>query len=223
FWEGGIPSTGQMGEYEPRIYFGPQAPQYSIVGAPEGARPWEFDYPDDASGGAVNSTFPVREVSAGPSIGNPWNKLLFAIKFGSEQILFSDRVTADSQVLYDRDPRTRVEKVAPYLTLDGRVYPAVVDGRVKWIIDGYTTSDQYPYSAARSLDDATADTLTQTSAAVAELLPQQVNYIRNSVKATVDAYDGSVDLYAWDAEDPVLQAWTNVFPSTVQPMSEITG
>src|SRR5690606_27629273 len=106
---------------------------------------------------------------------------------------------------------------------DGRVYPAIVDRRVKWIVDGYTTTNAYPYSAQRALDDATADTLTQTSQAVAELLPQQVNYIRNSVKATVDAYDGSVDLYVWDEEDPVLQTWMNVFPGTVQPMSEISG
>ena len=71
-------------------------------------------------------------------------------------------MTHESQILYDRDPRERVQKVAPYLTLDGRAYPAVVDGRVKWIVDGYTTSDEYPYSAPQSLDDATTDSLTET-------------------------------------------------------------
>jgi len=223
FWEGGIPSTGQMGDYEPRIYFSPRSPQYSIVGAPDGTTPWEFDYPDDASGGAVNTTFPTDEYSAGPSIGNPWNKLLYAIKFGSEQIVFSNRVTAESQILYDRDPRERVQKVAPYLTLDGRVYPAVVDGRVKWIVDGYTTSDQYPYSAARSLDDATTDSLTETSTTIEALQPKTVNYIRNSVKATVDAYDGSVTLYAWDPDDPVLSAWSKIFPTSLEPLSQIDG
>ena len=198
-------------------------PLYSIVGAPEGTDPWELDYPDDDSEGAVNSTFPTQDVSAGPSIGNPLNKLLYALKFGSEQILFSDRVTSDSQILYDRDPRDRVQKVAPYLTLDGRVYPAVVDGRVKWIVDGYTTSDQYPYSAPKSLDDATTDSLTESSETIQALQPKTANYIRNSVKATVDAYDGSVTLYAWDAEDPILKAWDSVFPSTLEPLSSDQG
>ena len=224
FWEGGIPSQGQLGDYEPRIYFGQSSPEYSIVGGPETSEGWEFDYPDDNSGtGSVPFRFPTQDVSAGPEVGSLWNKVLYALKFGDEQILFSERVTEDSQILYDRDPRERVAKVAPYLDLDGRVYPAVVDGRVKWIVDGYTTSDQYPYAAVRSLEDATTDSLTERSSTVQALLPKQVNYIRNSVKATVDAYDGSVDLYAWDTEDPILQAWTKVFPTSLQPMAEISG
>jgi len=223
FFQGGIPSTGSLGDYEPRIYFGKSLPNYSIVGAPEGSGDWELDYPDDAAGGQVNTTFPTESVDAGPSIGSLWNKLLFALRFGSEQILFSERVTVDSQILYDRDPHDRVAKVAPYLTLDSRVYPAVVDERVVWIVDGYTTSDSYPYSAARQLDDVTVDALTATSDTVATLAPIEVNYVRNSVKATVDAYSGEVTLYAWDTEDPVLAAWTSAFPSAVQPMSEISG
>ncbi|GIG30465.1 UPF0182 family protein [Cellulomonas marina] len=223
FWEGGLPTTGDMGEYEPRIYFSPEAPAYSIVGAPEGRGDWELDYPDDESGGAVNTTFPTEAVSAGPSVGNLWNKLLYALKFGATQILLSDRVTTESQIIYDRDPRERVEKVAPFLTLDGRVYPAVVDDKVVWILDGYTTSNQYPYSAQRSLDDATEDALTGTAATVQALAPEQVNYIRNSVKVTVDAYSGDVTLYAWDDTDPILRAWQRVFPSEVQPLSAISG
>ncbi|GEL94602.1 UPF0182 family membrane protein [Cellulomonas composti] len=223
FWESGIPSRGEMGDYEPRIYFGQDSPTYSIVGAPEGTTPWEFDYPDDASGGSVSNTFPTQDVSAGPSIGNPWNKLLYAIKFGSEQILFSDRVTTESQILYDRDPRERVEKVAPYLTLDGRVYPAVVEGKVVWIVDGYTTSNQYPYAASLTLESATVDSITQQSEVVEALQPKAVNYIRNSVKATVDAYDGTVTLYAWDDEDPVLKAWSEIYPASLHPVSEMSG
>jgi uncharacterized protein len=223
FFEGGIPSAGDMGSYEPRIYFSPKAPQYSIVGGPESSKGWELDFPDNSAAGSATTRFPTQTVSAGPSIGNPWNKLLYTIKFGSEQILFSNRVTPQSQILYDRDPRQRVQKVAPYLTLDGRVYPAVVDGRVKWIIDGYTTSSQYPYSATRSLDDATIDSLTETSQAVQALSPKNVNYIRNSVKATVDAYDGSVTLYAWDPTDPVLKTWQKIFPSSLKPISAIDG
>jgi uncharacterized membrane protein (UPF0182 family) len=225
FYEGSIPSTGaftEAGGYEPRIYFSPEAPQYSIVGSPEGTDPWELDYPVDDDAGQVSNTFPTQDVDAGPSVGSFMNKVLYALKFGSEEILFSDRVTEDSQIMYDRSPRDRVAKVAPYLTLDGRVYPAVVDGRVKWIVDGYTTSNAYPYSTSESLEDSTRDSLVAANS-VEALAPQQVNYIRNSIKATVDAYDGSVDLYAWDAEDPILQAWSQVFPSTVKPISEISG
>jgi uncharacterized membrane protein (UPF0182 family) len=225
FFEGGIPSQGAItdmeGEYEPRIYFSPSTETYSVVGAPEGTKPWELDYQaDDAEdGGQVNTTFTG---DAGPDVGSFGSKLLYALKFGEEQLLFSDRVTSESQILYDRDPQQRVSKVAPWLTLDNRVYPAVVDGRVKWIVDAYTTSDAVPYSTSTPLDEAVADTLTTASGAPVEL-PEEVNYIRNSVKATVDAYDGSVDLYAWDAEDPVLKAWTNVFPGSVKPLSDISA
>ncbi len=222
FYEGGIPPVGELGEYEPRIYFGQDSPTYSIVGAPDDTEPWELDYPDDEAGGQVNTTFPTEDVDAGPSVGNMFNKLLYALKFGDQQLLFSERVTGESQILYDRDPRQRVEKVAPYLTIDGRVYPAVVDGRVVWMVDGYTTTDAYPYSASAQLEDVTVDSLTARGQ-VAQLLPQRANYIRNSVKATVDAYSGDVTLYAWDTEDPLLQAWTGIFPNTVRPIADISG
>ncbi len=210
FFEYGIPTQGYLTEtqhYEPRIYFSPNAPEYSIVGAPEGERSWEFDYPTSGSEGAV-TTF---KGDGGPNVGNMFARLLYAIRFGSDQILFSDRVTPESQILYDRSPRERVAKVAPYLTLDGRVYPAVVNGRVKWIIDGYTTSDRYPYAQMTDLASATQDSTTLSSDSVQELGNKQANYIRNSVKATVDAYDGSVDLYTWDDQDPVLKAWQKIF------------
>ncbi len=229
FFEGGIPTSGELTDaqhYEPRIYFSPKTTTFSIVGAPEGTTPWELDYQaDDDDGGAqVKSTFPTQEVSAGPSIGSAWAKLLYAIKFGSQEILFSDRVTSESQILYDRAPQDRVAKVAPWLTLDNRVYPAVVDGRVKWIVDGYTTSDAYPYSTSTPMSETITDSLTlaQNQAAV-PVVPQSVNYIRNSVKATVDAFTGEVTLYAWEPDDPILKAWESVFPDAVQPMSEISG
>ncbi len=114
-------------------------------------------------------------------------------------------------------------KVAPYLTLDGRVYPAVVDGRVKWIVDGYTTSDAYPYSQMTDLGEASKDSTTESSATVSELASKSANYIRNSVKATVDAYDGSVDLYVWDESDPVIKAWQKIFPGQYHQLSEISG
>ena len=208
FFEGGIPPTGALGAYEPRIYFGRNLPQYSIVGAPEGTTPWELDYPDDASAnGQVNTTY---QGVGGPGIGSTFNKLMFWMRFGDEQILFSDRVTPESQVLYYRDPLTRVKKVAPYLMLDANVYPAVVDGRVLWIVDGFTTTDMYPYADHLGIPTGTGP-------------DYQMNYIRNSVKATVDAFDGTVTLYAWDPTDPILQTWGRIYPDSLHPVSEISS
>ncbi|GAA4736656.1 UPF0182 family protein [Isoptericola chiayiensis] len=229
FFEGGIPTQGSLtdkfdGGYEPRIYFSPEAPEYSIVGAPEDQDPWELDYQADEQGGQqILYGFPTDEVEAGPGIGNFLHELLYALKFGDEQIFFSDRVNSASQILYDRDPQERIQKVAPWLTLDSEVYPAVVDGRVKWVVDAYTTSDAYPYSTREATQEATTDSLTLAAQGVPVELPPEVNYIRNSVKATVDAYDGSVDLYAWEPEDPLLQAWEEIFPGSLQPIDEMSG
>lgn len=220
FFVGGIPPQGPLGNFEPRVYFGQNSPSYSVVGAPQGATPWELDFPDDAAGGQVNSTYAGN---GGPKIGNIFTKLLYAMKFGDEELLFSDRVNSQSQILYDRDPRQRVEKVAPYLTLDTRVYPAIVNKRIVWIVDGYTTTNQYPYSAQRLLENVTEDSLSNASPTIAKPEPLQVNYMRNSVKATVDAYDGSVNLYSWNDKDPVLQAWQSVFPNQIKPMKDISG
>jgi uncharacterized membrane protein (UPF0182 family) len=145
---------------------------------------------------------------------------LYAFKFAEPNIILSNRVNSASKILYDRHPRDRVEKVAPWLTVDGDTYPAVVDGKVVWIVDAYTTSNSYPYSEHRSLRAATDDTLTQGRAQAA-LPTDQVNYMRNSVKAVVDAYDGSVKLYQWDTKDPVLKTWMKVFPDAVEPKSAI--
>ena len=223
FLQSGIPSTGVLGNdqsYQPRIYFGENSPEYSIVGAPEGSPHREQDRPVGEEGsGETQYTFTGN---GGPNVGNPFNRILYSIKFQSSDLLLSDGVNEKSQILYDRNPRDRVEKVAPYLTVDGNAYPAVVDGRVKWIVDGYTTSQSYPYSQQQQLQSATADSLTSAGRTVA-LPNSSVNYIRNSVKATVDAYDGSVTLYAWDDQDPILKSWQKIFPSTVKPYTEMSG
>ncbi|MDD6461805.1 MAG: UPF0182 family protein, partial [Bifidobacteriaceae bacterium] len=220
FFESNIPTTGALTtqeSYEPRIYFSPNAPDYSIVGSDSG-NSWEFDYPSGSSG--VTTTF---QGNGGPKVSNPLTKLLYSIRFNTDQIFFSDRVNSASQILYYRDPSQRVRKVAPYLTLDGRVYPAVVDGRVKWIVDAYTTSDAYPYSQSVDLADITKDSVTEDSSTVKSLQSETVNYMRNSVKAVVDAYDGHVDLYAWDPDDPVLKAWEGIFPGQYKSISDISG
>ena len=220
FLERGIPTSGFLSDrenFEPRVYFGENSPEYSIVGAPEGAEPAEIDYPRGKDGSSETKT--TFEGSGGPKIGDTFTKLLYALKFQSEQILFSNLVNEDSQILYDRDPKTRVQKVAPYLELDSDPYPSVVDGRIVWIVDGYTTSSTYPYSTSVSLSDAIADSNVPSPT----LAIDDINYIRNSVKATVDAYDGSVTLYAWDDEDPVLKTWQKIYPSTLKPISDMSG
>jgi uncharacterized membrane protein (UPF0182 family) len=212
FLQKGIPTEGALGTYEPRIYFGESSPTYSIVGGTGKSR--EMDYP----GGANNAeqTYTTFNGNGGPKLDNLYTRLAYAIKFSSEQLLLSDAISNSSQILYDRNPLDRVAAAAPYLTLDSDIYPAVVDGRVKWIVDGYTTSSQYPYSRAENYGDAASDSSKALSG-------NDINYIRNSVKATVDAYDGSVKLYAWDTKDPILKTWMKVYPGTVEPISKMSG
>ena len=215
-----IPPVGNLKfKVPPRIYFGEFSPDYSIVGRPKGASPIEVDIPR-GDGGGNTATQNIYKGTGGVPVGSLFAKTLYAFKFAEPNIVLSSLVNDASRILYERHPRERVEKVAPWLTIDGDVYPAVVEGRVVWIVDGYTTSAYYPYSQHRSLREATDDTLTQGSAAV--LPTDQVNYIRNSVKAVVDAYDGSVDLYQWDSKDPVLKSWMKVFPGIVQPRADIS-
>lgn len=217
FLQAGIPSTGELGEFEPRIYFGENSPLYSIVGGTSSTKPVELDYP--AASGENEQVYNTFAGDGGPKLENVFNRLVYALKFQSEEILLSDAVTNDSQIIYDRDPRERVQKVAPYLTLDSDPYPTVVDGRILWVIDGYTTSANYPYSKMESLSAAISDQPQPASAFVLD----NVNYIRNSVKATVDAYDGSVTLYAWDEEDAVLKTWQKIYPSNIKPISEMSA
>jgi hypothetical protein len=216
FMQSGIPTTGKLGTYEPRVYFGENSPAYSIVGAPEGGEPLELDFP--AGEGENDQTYNTFTGDGGPMISGIIPRLAYALKFQSEQILLSDAITSESQILYDRDPRQRVAAVAPFLELDSDVYPAVVDGKLLWIVDGYTTSNNYPYSRSEELAQIVSD-----SNSPGVFLRGQVNYIRNSVKATVDAYDGKVTLYEWDEKDPILKTWMKVFPDTIQPLSSMSG
>ena len=216
FMQSGIPTTGKLGEYEPRVYFGENSPTYSIVGAPAGAEPLELDFP--AGEGENDQTYNTFSGDGGPMISGIIPRLAYALKFQSEQILLSDAINSESQILYDRDPRQRVAAVAPFLQLDSDVYPAIVDGRLVWIVDGYTTSNNYPYSRSEELAQIVSD-----SNSPGVFLRGQINYIRNSVKATVDAYDGKVTLYEWDDKDPILQTWMKVFPGIIQPLSAMSG
>ncbi|RRO15808.1 UPF0182 family protein [Saccharopolyspora rhizosphaerae] len=202
---------GRIPVEQPRVYYGELlGPEdYAIVGGNPGEAPREYDTDTQ------QFTYDGR---GGVPISNPFQRLAFAAYYGERNFLFSGVIGENSKLIYERNPRDRVQKVAPWLKLDGDPYPAVVDGRVKWIVDGYTTLDNYPYSEKTELGEATNDTLT----GVERQPNQQINYIRNSVKATVDAYDGTVDLYATDENDPVLKTWEGVFPGVIKPASAIS-
>jgi uncharacterized membrane protein (UPF0182 family) len=195
---------------QPRVYYGDQMTDYVVVGGRD-----EFDRP------LANGEDTYRYTgSGGVEVGSFFRKLLFAIKFREANFVLSEVVNPDSKVLFHRVPRERVEKVAPFLTVDGDPYPVVVDGRIKWIVDAYTTSNSFPYSQRIDLQQETRD--AQVGVGVAQLQREEINYIRNSVKATVDAYDGTVTLYEFIEDDPVLDAWNEAFGGDlVVPRSEI--
>ncbi|MFF0272572.1 UPF0182 family membrane protein [Streptomyces sp. NPDC004330] len=212
FTEAGLPTKGMLGSYQQRIYYGEKTDQYSIVGGPQK----ELDYEEN---GEKTTSY---EGKSGVNLSSTFNRAAYAVAFSEPQILYSGAIGEGSRILYNRTPKQRVEAVAPWLTIDGDAYPAVVDGRIQWVIDAYTTTNGYPYASRTTLGDTTADSLTvgnQQRAVVAQ--QNQVNYIRNSVKATVDAYDGTVNLYQWDTQDPVLKTWMKAFPGTVKAKSEI--
>src|SRR3954470_20736640 len=215
-----LPTTGNIpvDENGARIYYGELISDYSVVGAPTGAAPREFDQPESGTDqGQINNTYNGK---GGVAIGSFFRQLTFAIYYRERNFLLSGAVNDDSKVLYVRDPRERVEKAAPFLQVDGDPYPAVIGGRVVWMLDGYTTSDSYPYAERMQLGQAAQDSLTGTG--TARLPDEQFNYVRNSVKATVDAYDGTVTLYAWDEDDPVLKTYMKAFPGVIKPKSAMS-
>ena len=214
FTESDLPSTGDLGKYKQQIYYGEKTTTYSIVGGPQ----QEIDYSDDS--GEKTTSY---KGNSGVNLANPINRAAYAVAFNEPQMLYSGAIGKGSRILYNRTPKERVEAVAPWLTIDGDAYPAVVHGRIQWIVDAYTTTNGYPYASRTTLGDTTADSLTATNTNRAVVAQQnQVNYIRNSVKATVDAYTGEVKLYQWDTGDPVLKTWMKAFPGTVKQKSAIT-
>lgn len=221
FLDAGMPPGRQIPVDQPRVYFGQASPAYSIVGEPAGShRQLEFDHPGANGSSSAHTTYTGN---GGIPIGSALRRVLFAFKLGSPNVLFSSEVNSASQLLMVRNPRARVAKVAPWLHLDGDVYPAAVNGRIEWVVDGYTTSNSYPDSQLVNLRKTTSSTLLPHGSPVAQSNPQ-VNYMRNSVKATVDAYTGKVTLYEWHENqlpDPLLKTWERVFPGLVKPQSSI--
>jgi uncharacterized protein len=209
-------STDQFPAAESGIYYGENMGGYAIVGQPKGANPVEYDGPTANSSDA----YVTYTGTGGVSVGSYFNRILYAYKYKETNFLISSVFNSNSKILYVRDPRERVQKIAPWLTLDGDPYPAVVNGRIVWIIDGYTTASTYPYSQQEDLLSATSD--AQTGTGVAAQANTDINYMRNSVKATVDAYNGTVTLYAFGGADPVRDAWNQAFGGNlVKPEASI--
>ncbi|MBO0810584.1 MAG: UPF0182 family protein, partial [Microlunatus sp.] len=224
FLNGGMPPAQQIPVTQPQVYFGQGfgSSSYAIVGRPAGSnRNVEFDHP--GVDGSSNPAYTTYQGHGGIPVGSTLRRLLFALQLKTPNIFFSAAVNKASQLLEIRNPAARVAKVAPWLTLDGDVYPAVVGGRIQWVVDGYTTTSNYPDSQLVNLRSATSTTLVADGASVAQ--PNtRINYMQNSVKAVVDAYTGKVTLYAWNQRahpDPLLQAWESVFPGLVEPQSRI--
>ena len=186
---------------------------YSIVGATQSGRAPAREYDSDSQ----TTTYTGK---GGVSIGNLFDRLVFTMYYGEPNILLNGSINQDSKILYVRNPTDRVTQVAPWLTLDGDPYlvdPAVdkqQGNRIVWIVDGYTTLDDYPYAAQTQLGDVTSDSGSRGCTGYAG--DRTISYLRNSVKATVDAYDGTVTLYAFDEADPVLKTWEKVFPGAVK-------
>jgi len=211
----------------PRIYIGEAPPPYSIVGTTED----ELDY--DLGEGQPVERFRY-DGADGVGVGSLLRRLAFALRFAEPNIVLTNLTTDESKIMFNRTVRDRVQDVAPYLKLDHDAYPVAVDGRVKWILDAYTTTDMVPYSERVDLATSTISEQTRLQAVPDEngqvTLQEQLvqvpgltgdaNYIRNSIKAVVDAYDGTVTLYVVDPEDPLIQTWRKVFPDSFTDVNQ---
>ena len=191
---------------QPQIYYGELTDSHIFVNTGEA----EFDYPKGDDNAYVNYAG-----SGGVRISNLWRKFLFGWKFDGARFLLSTYPTSDSRVLFHREIRERVRTLAPFLKFDADPYVVLADGKLYWIIDAYTTSTYYPYSesfAGTELIENQHPEREQKLRHGSTASLAGVNYIRNSVKAVVDAYNGSVQLYVFEPEDPLIQVWQRIFP-----------
>ncbi len=184
---------------EPGLYFGEGLGNYAVVKT-------------NRAGGeeSLDPTKPSYAGNGGVRLSSPLRRVAFALHFGEYNLFGSKLISEDSRIIYNRDIRNRVEKVAPFLDFDADPYPVVVGGRVLWVLDGYTTTSHYPY----------AESADRKQLPLGTGLDHDFNYVRNSVKVTIDAYEGTTTLYLVDTEDPIVLAWSKVFPDLFTPVSE---
>ena len=186
-----IPPVGDINIEQPQIYFGEKTNDYVIVNT----KTEEFDYPM-----GEENVYGYYQGEGGVGVGSSIRRLVYAWQFGDFNILISGELTPESRVLYHRNIQERVNHVAPFLKLDSDPYLVVVDGRLFWIQDAYTTTDRYPYS---------------------EPLVGGLNYIRNAVKIVIDAYNGSMTFYITDPEDALIQTYQAIFPELFVPAEQM--
>ena len=192
-----LPPKSEVKELEisrPEVYYGEIPNEYVIVKT----KSKEFDYPKGEEN--VYSTYAGK---GGVEVNSPLRRLIYSLRFGSLKLFLSSDITKESRILYYRNIKERVLKIAPFLKLDRDPYLVIAEGKLYWILDAYTSTDRYPYSQQLPLNG------------------NKVNYIRNSVKAVVDAYDGQVKFYQTDLDDPIIKTYTKIFPKTFLPLSEM--
>lgn len=197
-----LPPKSEVKEFvvtRPEIYYGEILNDYVIVKT----KSKEFDYPK-----GEENVYTAYAGIGGVELNSPLRRLIYAFRSGSLKMALSGDITAESRILYNRNIKERVAKIAPFLTYDRDPYLVVADGKLFWIIDAYTATDRYPYSQPLTLNGG-------------PLTPLRVNYIRNSVKAVVDAYNGTVSLYQADFEDPIIKTYAKMFPNSFRPLSDM--
>jgi uncharacterized membrane protein (UPF0182 family) len=195
FLMGDIPVRTDVPELQvtvPQVYFGEMMDTYAIVNTTME----EFDYPRGSESNASHEYVGTAGVKLGF-----FNKLMFSLRFGNITMLLSDSITPDSRILYHRTVMDRVRTIAPFLQYENDPYAVIADGKIYWIVDGFTTSNMFPYSEPLAAGGA--------------------NYIRNSVKVVVDAYNGSVDFYQADQDDPLIETVKQIFPGLIKPLEQM--
>ncbi len=212
FVVGNIPVSGteRIGRSvdRPQIYFGEDLSGYAIVDTTRDEIDYEVETADGGEEETATTTYGGR---GGVQMGSWLRRAAFALRFSDYNPLISDFVQPDSQILYVRDVRDRVDTVAPFLSFDADPYPVIVNGGISYVLDGYTTTDRYPYAQS-----ANREQVRNGSG-----LDHDFNYVRNSVKAVVDAYDGTVTLYIVDDADPIVRAYAQAFPELFAPIEEM--
>jgi len=177
----------------PEIYFGELTNEFVVVGTVNG------EFASTAGDTDEEEEAITRYVGKDGVQLNAFRRLMFAIKYGKPILIFSDEITPESRILYYRNIVERINRVAPFITLDKNPYPVIADGKIYWMVDGYTTTSYYPYAQPYG----------------------RVNYIRNSVKIVVDAYNGTVDIYNFEPDDPLIKAWDGIFPGLIKDREEM--
>ncbi len=193
---------------QPRIYYGESTRNYIFTGANTD----EFDYPQ----GDTNASYRYTG-EGGVPLNSLLRRLVYAYDLGNVRLLISNYFSPETRIHYHRVITDRVLQIAPFLTFDGDPYPALIDGRIKWILDGYTSSDRYPYSEPLNRRTDLVSLVDSTN----PLMRNGVNYIRDAVKVFIDAYDGTLEFYARDGEDPLLATYSRIFPNVFKPMAEM--